>query len=230
MDEEKKRSFDDISRTTDAQRAAARDAQRIPGSMDRRAVSDRPVYQPGPIDVSGFGLGTAAAQRSHEAAAFVRKYAGTVQELSAALRDNEKDAQKRSAELPGREKGAQKSPADAEKFEAFRDAADRAAEALTKKDPDRAEIDKSMKELFEAAKAYDEHCTSEKRLDPASASPNELERWKTAKEVTLLADIYSGKKPVEKVSLKALGRETGIVSTGYELARDAKDAAEEKAQ
>ena len=49
MDEEKKRSFDDISRTTDAQRAPARDVQRIPGSMDRRAVSDRPVYQPGPI-------------------------------------------------------------------------------------------------------------------------------------------------------------------------------------
>ena len=211
MDEEKKRSFDELSPT-----AAAREAQRAPGSMDRRTASGRSDLRTGPIDVSGYGLGTAAAQRSYETAAFARKYAGAVQELSAALQDSEKDAQKR--------------PADAEQYEKFRDAAARAAEALGKKEPDRAEIDQRMKELFEAAKVYDEHCTREKRPDPATAGQSELERWKAAKETVLLADIYSGKNPAEKVSLKALGRETGIVSTGYELARGAKDAAEEKAQ
>ena len=168
------------------------------------------------VNVSEIDLGPAAWQQKQETAELARKYAGTVRSLSTALLGSDTSRLKRLA--------------NSEKFEHFRDAAGRAAAALEREQPNRAEIDKSMKALFEAAKEYDDRCVNKKHLDPASAKQNELERWKAAKSAMLLADIYSGKTPAEEVSLKKLGRESGIVSTGYELARSARESAEAKAQ
>lgn len=168
------------------------------------------------VNVSEIDLGPMAWQHKQDTADFARKYAGTVRNLSETLLGSDTSRIKRLA--------------NSEKFEHFRDAAGRAAAALERSGPNRAEIDRSMKELFEAAREYDERCVTKKHLDPATAKQNELERWKAAKATMLLAEIYSGKEPAEEVSLKKLGRETGLVSTGYEFARNARQAAEEKAQ
>lgn len=168
------------------------------------------------VYISEIDLGPAAWQQKQETAEFARKYAGAVRNLSAALLGSDTNRLKRLA--------------NSDKFEHFRDAAGRAAAALEREQPNRAEIDKSMKALFEAAKEYDDRCVNKKHLDPATAKQNELERWKAAKATMLLADIYAGKAPAEEVSLKKLGRESGIVSTGYELARSVKEAAEAKSQ
>ena len=168
------------------------------------------------VYVSQIDLGPAAWQHRQETAELARKYTGTVRNLSEALLGSDTNRLKRLA--------------NSEKFEHFRDAAGRAAAALERDEPDRAEIDRSMKALFDAAKEYDERCVDKKHLDPATAKQNELERWKAAKATMLLADIYSGKNPAEDISLRKLGRDTGLVSTGYELARSAQASAEEKAQ
>ena len=207
MDEEKKRSSEELSREADS---AMRREQlsRAPGSLNRNAPSGRQSAEPGRFD-------PAAWQRRQETAEFARKYAGAVRGISDALPDRGDRPERRET-----------SP----ELERFRDAAGRAADALERKEPDRAELDRSMKSLFESAKVYDDRCTHQERLDPKTAPSDELLRWQAAKAAALLQDVYSGPAPAEPVSLRSLNRQTGLGADGYDFARSARTDAEEKAQ